>query len=212
LLGGPPWGTVLLEHQDAPSGRGIEPRKRTMQVWKEFDDQQVTHSMAHYLMAIQDLLKEQGYARVTDVARLLEITPGSASVSLKALKAKGFVAEDRNRFLGLTEQGEKVARDVHLANRSFIIFFKDVLGVDPTQAEIDSCKIEHLVSAETRAKLLMFLQYSLSHHEPAKAFAEGFRHHQFACPGPDKCPLCDDLCEMKCLDEACKHDAEGSGQ
>src|SRR5690606_41503581 len=49
----------------------------TTQVWKEFEDHQITHSMAHYLMAIQDLLKSQGYARVTDVARELEITPRS---------------------------------------------------------------------------------------------------------------------------------------
>lgn len=177
-----------------------------MQVWKEFDDQQITHSMAHYLMAIQDLLKEQGYARVTDVARQLEITPGSASVSIKALKAKGYVSEDRNRFLGLTELGEKVAHDVHLANRSFIVLFKDILGVDGAQAEIDSCKIEHLVSDETRTKLLMFVQYFLSRKEEAESFLTGLRQHQFNCPGPQQCQLCDnDVCEMECLGEACEH-------
>lgn len=176
------------------------------QVWKEFEDQQVTHSMAHYLMAIQDLLKSQGYARVTDVARQLEITPGSASVSLKALKAKGFVSEDRNRFLGLTEAGTKVAHDVHLANRSFLLFFKDVLGVDESQAEIDSCKIEHLVSGEARTKLLLFVRYLLSNPEKAERLLAGFREHSFNCPGPRECPLCeDDVCEMECLGGECQN-------
>lgn len=173
-----------------------------MQVWKEYEDHEITHSMAHYLMAIQDLLKRQGYARVTDVARELEITPGSASVSLKALKAKGFVSEDQNRFLGLTEVGEKVAHDVHVANRSFIVFFNELLGVDPEQASIDSCKIEHLVSSATREKLMYFLQYALSDKKEARAFREGLKHYHFQCPGPESCELCeDDQCEAQCFHE-----------
>ena len=168
-----------------------------MQVWKEFEDHEITHSMAHYLMAIQDLLRSQGYARVTDVARELEITPGSASVSIKALKAKGYVSEDRNRFLGLTELGEKVAHDVHVANRSFIVLFADVLGVDKEQAEIDSCKIEHLVSDETRTKLIRFLNYAKSDDKVAKAFRKAINGEEHACPGPSDCPVCeDDVCEL----------------
>lgn len=173
-----------------------------MQVWKEFDGHEITHSMAHYLMAIQDLLKSQGYARVTDVARELEITPGSASVSLKALKSKGYVSEDKNRFLGLTERGERVAHDVHLANRCFTIFFTEILGVDEKDAEIDSCKIEHLVSDETRSRLVRFLQYTLSDKNTiGKKFRAGFREFHFQCPGPAECEFCeDDVCELDCLE------------
>lgn len=177
-----------------------------MQVWKEFEDNQVTHSMAHYLMAIQDLLKEQGYARVTDVARQLEITPGSASVSIKALKTKGFVTEDRNRFLGLTEHGQKIAHDIHIANRSFIHFFSEVLGVSDEQSEIDSCKIEHLVSSETRERLMLFLKY-IATQPGAKKFVSEFRNFHYNCPGPESCKLCDDdICELQCLGDECSKD------
>ena len=167
-----------------------------MQVWKEFDGNEVTHSMAHYLMAIKDLLRRQGYARVTDVARELEITPGSASVSLKALKQKGYVNEDHNRFLGLTEEGEKIAHDVHVANRTFIHFFADILGVSKDQADIDSCKIEHLVSTETREKLLVFLQFALSDKPEAATFRKALAEHHFVCPGRGACDICgpDDSC------------------
>lgn len=161
-----------------------------MQVWKEFDGNEVTHSMAHYLMAIKDLLRKQGYARVTDVARALEITPGSASVSLKALKQKGYVNEDHNRFLGLTDEGEKIAHDVHVANRTFIHFFADILGVSKDQADIDSCKIEHLVSGETREKLLAFLQVAMSNQPAATAFREALSQHHFVCPGSAVCEIC----------------------
>ncbi|MCB2153723.1 metal-dependent transcriptional regulator [bacterium] len=167
--------------------------------WKEFEGQEVTHSMAHYLMAIQDLLKRQGYARVTDVARELDITPGSASVSLKALKGKGYVSEDHNRFLGLTDEGLRVAHDVHVANRSFVHFFTDVLGVSEEQASIDSCKIEHLVSSETRERLLTFLQYARSDRKISREFLKQFADYHFCCPGPEQCELCEtDTCDLQC--------------
>ena len=39
------------------------------EVWKSFEDNEITHSGAHYLMTIKNLLEHQGYARVTDIAR-----------------------------------------------------------------------------------------------------------------------------------------------
>ena len=44
----------------------------TMDSWKEFEQNAVSHSAAHHLVAIAELLSEYGYARVSDVARLLE--------------------------------------------------------------------------------------------------------------------------------------------
>ena len=34
------------------------------EVWKSFEDNTLTHSAAHYLMTIKDLLEDHGYARV----------------------------------------------------------------------------------------------------------------------------------------------------
>ena len=83
-----------------------------MEIWKSFDQNPVTHSVAHHLVAIADLLDKHGYARVSDVARHLEITRGSVSVTLKNLKASGLVIEDERRFLGLSEGGMSIARAI----------------------------------------------------------------------------------------------------
>ena len=48
----------------------------------------LSHSMAHYLMAIHQLKEEKGYARGIDIAKLLGLTKGSVSLALKKLKAK----------------------------------------------------------------------------------------------------------------------------
>lgn len=62
-------------------------------VWKTFAAQEVSHSVAHYLTTIFDLHTSHGYARVSDVARDLDLTKGSVSVQLKHLKEKGLVTE-----------------------------------------------------------------------------------------------------------------------
>ncbi len=127
-----------------------------MDVWKEFGENEITHSAAHHLLAIAELSAKRGYARVTDVAKFLEITSGSASTNLKGLKQKGLVTEDENRFICLSEDGKRLA-DAILKRREILQhFFTTVLGVDEQQAEIDACKTEHLLSMNTTTKMAEF--------------------------------------------------------
>lgn len=132
--------------------------KHTHDVWKEFEDNDVTHSAAHHLLAILELREKRGYARVTDVARHLNITTGSASTNLKTLKAKGLISEDDNRFLVLTPEGETLATAVVQRRNIIHKFLSEILKVTPEQAEIDACKTEHLISAETARKLERFMK------------------------------------------------------
>jgi DtxR family transcriptional regulator, Mn-dependent transcriptional regulator len=125
----------------------------TNDVWKQFGENSLTHSQAHHLLAILELTQTKGYARVTDVARFLEITTGSASTNLKGLKQKRLVIEDENRFISLGPEGRNLAEAI-LDRRSVLMsFFEKVLGVDHKQAEIDACKTEHLLSIETTSKM-----------------------------------------------------------
>lgn len=128
-----------------------------METWKDCEQNVVTHSMAHHLVAIAELLDERGYARVSDVARRLSITRGSASITLKGLKRKGLVTYDERRFLGLSAEGAKIALSVRTRREVMNRLFREFLGVSPARAEQDTCMIEHLISGETadRAKGLL---------------------------------------------------------
>ncbi len=126
-------------------------------VWKQFEENDITHSAAHHLIAIRELKKARGYARVTDVAKHLNITTGSASTNLKSLKGKGLIVEDDNRFLILSSEGEALAEAVESRKHLFYHFLVDILHVSEDQAEIDACKTEHLISGETAKKLKEFL-------------------------------------------------------
>ncbi len=127
-------------------------------IWKEFDHNHVTHSVGHYLSCIYDLKNKNGYARLTDIAKCLEISPGSCSTTIKSIIKKGLIKEDENKFFSLTENGVKTVNTIK--NNSFLLkkFFEEVLRVNEHQAEIDACKMEHLLSIETAEKLEKYLK------------------------------------------------------
>lgn len=135
-------------------------RDTTVDVWKEFQQNVITHSGAHHLLAIRELIEERGYARVTDVAKHLSITTGSASTNLKSLKQKGLVEEDENKFVKLSDEGSALAEAILRRRTVLFKFFVNVLGVNENQAEVDACKTEHLLSKETTIKMEKFLAES----------------------------------------------------
>ena len=170
-------------------------RVMTKEVWKEFEDNLLTHSAAHYLMTIHELLESQGYARVTDIAKRMNITRGSCSISLKPLKKRGWVVEDQNRFLQLSDEGRRLAMVVEQNDELLETFFRDVLGVDPEQAEIDACKIEHLLSVESSVKLASFIKCLKEDASAARAFREYLARQNSQCTHDiADCPVCQKVC------------------
>lgn len=165
------------------------------EVWKEFEQNIITHSAAHHLTAISDLLAKNGYARVTDVARKLQITRGSASITLKALKERGLVTEDENKFLRLSETGASITQVIHLKRRVLTKFFKDILNVPEETANIDACKIEHLISTNTGEKLLSFMNFLLNDPRKSKKLLDEFAKFQHKCDETECC----EVCEIECL-------------
>ena len=170
----------------------------TNDVWKYFEENTLSHSAAHYLMTINELLNEQGYARVTDVARKLNITRGSCSISMKTLKKRGYVKEDSNKFLHLSDEGKRLADKVERNDELLEILFRDILGVSRDQARIDACKVEHLLSTETTLKLMAFIKFVNSGTKLTKQFISELGKHNIECPHDSSaCNICDTICFLE---------------
>lgn len=166
-----------------------------MQTWKEFDQNVVTHSAAHHLMAINDLIQRLGYARVSDVARQLNITRGSVSISLRPLKQAGLIVQDENRHLRLSPGGQALVDAIKTKRHTVQRLFIDLLGLDAQQADVDACKLEHLISNATARRLVSFLRFLDSSPPGAAAFLAAWRAFDAACPEePAACPTCQDEC------------------
>lgn len=101
-----------------------------------------------YLETILVLQKKLGMVRSVDVARHMEVSKPSVCHAVAVLQEGGFLIMDKDHFLHLTEQGDKVAEKIYERH----CFFRDKLiaaGVDPKTAETDACRIEHVISTES---------------------------------------------------------------
>lgn len=152
-----------------------------VKTWKHFDHNVVTHSAAHHLMAIDDLIQRLGYARVSDIARLLNITRGSVSISLRPFKKSELILQDENRHLRLSERGQALVDAIKTKRHIVQRLFSELLGVDSQQAEIDACKLEHLVSNETARRLISFLRFIDSQPQAADDFLAAWQAFDPSC-------------------------------
>ena len=129
-----------------------------METWKQFEANPLTHSAAHHLRAIHELgARYGGWARVTDIAHDLGITRGTVSINLRSLKKRGLVVTGDNRMVRLSPRGRALVRDIRAKKAVVKSFLTTVLGVGERYAEVDSCKIEHLLSHRTGHRLASWL-------------------------------------------------------
>ena len=162
--------------------------------WREFEKNELTHSAAHYLMAVDSLREDQGYARVTDVADMLEVSRGAASMAIAHLKKRGWIRKDPNSFLLLSDEGLAMANLVEHNFRILSKFFAEVLGAPKDIANADACKMEHLMSLETGRRLVWLLRYILSDESRAAEFHEAMSSYRPGSETVEHCPLCEGTC------------------
>lgn len=125
-------------------------------------DNELSHSMVHYLLTIHKLKESRGFARVTDIAKELNLTKGSVSTAINNLKKKDLVEEEKDcKFLILTLKGHEKVHRILSARTLLFHFLKDFLKVSENTAVKDACLMEHLMSAETQEKFFNFMKDSM---------------------------------------------------
>ena len=102
--------------------------------------------MENYLEAIYELSQEKSFARISDIARRLNVSKASASSAMRSLMSKGLIATEKYREIYLTEEGRKIAELTAKKHRAIKKFFTEVLKVDEEIADSDACAIEHVIS------------------------------------------------------------------
>lgn len=110
----------------------------------------------NYLKAIY-LLSRTGEVHGAQLARYLEVSRPTVSVSLKELEAEGFLTLAPDKAIHLTALGTGVAQSTYEKNqmlRDFLIR----LGVSEATAVKDACEMEHAVSAESFLALKQIME------------------------------------------------------
>lgn len=101
-----------------------------------------------YLETIFVLCKKSGAVRAIDVGEYMGYSKPSVSRAIGLLRSGGYVAADKDGYLSLTEEGERVAAKIY-ERHTVLTKMLTVLGVDEETATEDACRIEHHISDKT---------------------------------------------------------------
>jgi Mn-dependent DtxR family transcriptional regulator len=114
-----------------------------------------TERVEDYLEVIYELIKKKGYATQSDISESLNVSLPSVSKMLQRLDESKFLKYEKYRGINLTEEGIKVAENIHEKHGLLSEFFK-MIGVDEDVANIDAEGIEHHLHPQTLKKLREF--------------------------------------------------------
>ena len=123
---------------------------------------------------IHELIEQKGYARVADLASVLQLSTSAVSNMVRRLARRGFVNYERYRGFTLTPTGRQVAQHVKARHR-LLTEFLELLGLDAETVSREVEDIEHHLRPETLkmvSQLVAFWRAEPSQLDAFKRFAE----------------------------------------
>ena len=108
----------------------------------------VQQSSEDYLETILVLSKRLPVVRAVDIAEETGHKNSSISVAMKKLRTLELITVTDAGFIYLTDVGAKIANNVY-EHHTLLTKWLIELGVNPTIAEEDACRIEHVLSEES---------------------------------------------------------------
>ena len=108
----------------------------------------IHESAEDYLEAILILREQLGMVRSIDIVHHLDYTKPSVSVAMKNLRNGEYIEMDKEGYITLLDKGREIAEKIY-ERHTFLTDWLTSIGVDPTVAAEDACRIEHVISAET---------------------------------------------------------------
>ena len=112
----------------------------------------------NYLETILILRERNGTVRSIDIANELGYAKPSVSRAVKLLEKKGLIVMEHNGELVLTEKGLEMASAIYERHKIISKFFVDILKVDKISADMDACRIEHVISEASFNKIKEFIK------------------------------------------------------
>lgn len=141
----------------------------------EHDTEPLSASLEDYLEAISAISREQGSARVKEIAALLSVHKSTVTAALQALAKRGLANYVPYQAATLTCSGQRIADDVTRRHLTLKRFLKDVLLVDDIDAEENACRLEHAIAGDVLKRLVRFLDFAGEADGGGNALSTRFR-------------------------------------
>lgn len=108
----------------------------------------LTKSIEDYIEAIYIIEQEKGEIKSVDIANKLGVSRPAVNKAMNELNTLNLIQKTNYSNIELTIQGRNLAKKIY--EKHILIYnFLLKLGVSQENANIDCCKIEHVISEET---------------------------------------------------------------
>ena len=125
-----------------------------------------------YLETIAELIREKGFAAVSDIAEKMNVAKSSATSIVKKLDKDGYVVHVRYRGLALTESGKNLASKMKRYHETLTRLLL-ALGIPKKIAREDAEKIEHGLHNRSLLRLQELVHYLENNPEIVKKLKNG---------------------------------------
>lgn len=112
-----------------------------------------SESLEMYLETMYLLDLVHGKIRSVDIASKLNVSKPSVNKAVNVLKDMGYLTQETYGNIHLTDAGKKEAMKIYDRHTILSCYLEEVLGISHDIAEIDACKMEHILSDETFSKI-----------------------------------------------------------
>ncbi len=116
-------------------------------------------SREDYIESILMIKREKGAVRSIDIANHFGYSRPSISRAVGLLRKDNLVVVYDSGYIELTPKGLELAKNVYSRHR-MLIRFLEKLGVSSDTAEIDACRVEHILSEESMDRIRDFVNKS----------------------------------------------------
>jgi DtxR family Mn-dependent transcriptional regulator len=135
-----------------------------------------TRRVEDYLEAILNVAGEKGYAKIRDIASVLDVKPPTVVEMVKKLNDRGLVIYKRYDGVVLTPEGEEVAESVK-RRHELIKTFLGIIKVPDAIADRDACTMEHELDSETVKQIQNLVEFV----KTAPDYPEWLEHFEIFC-------------------------------
>ena len=117
----------------------------------------LTASLEDYLEIICNYATSKKKVRAIDISKELNISRASVSEALKKLTTKGYINHERYDSITLTSLGLNTAQKIISKHLILKKFFEKTLGLSKEEANLNACKIEHVITDNAFLKISEYL-------------------------------------------------------
>jgi len=117
----------------------------------------LTPSSEDYLETILELNGKSNSVRSVDIAQHLHVSKASVSKAMGILRDAGLIEQAHYGHVFLTSQGKQQADDILKRHGMLKRFLVEILQIDEEIAELDACRMEHVICDRTKDRWMDYL-------------------------------------------------------